>query len=1060
MKEFLSNNLELFLFNNNEEEYYALKSRLEEFVSRPDFILLQDSFQIFTREKITSDYLALRLVKDGIPSLSFRIVPYRVGLREFIEIEEESFISDFSCRLILENILQEEKGDILSKRAVREIASDLLKTWKELILAGHTDKSKVGKNKIKPEYEKTLKKFITRKKQKYTIPELLSNAVTSQKVLSGEKIRSSFGKELYLYGISEIDNIYIELLKLLSDRISIKFLLTSPLIQSVFSEKELSGKKIEEVLPSTHVLAKLLGDKKAAELISGEDTGRENTKYIFREAREVYREIECVGRDIFKIIRENEKNPAFSLPSIKIILPDDSSYIALLNNIFKSIGIPVSYTRDISRKLSPYYSAVSSLLKLISSDFDKETAFSLFYNPCFFPMPDGKNRVEIIPELWNRILSGMNVSGFLDEAHRKEEGFPASSVMTWESLWNRLNRAFLGVSGVNDYVPENDLKEEGLKFLHITSSLLHDLIGFKYDFKYPHEYARFFRIITEIYLSPEMRTHTEDHLFSLNTRVQKKIYSILSELEDSGKEFKDLKYSVPPITGAEFAEILLDALNDWSEGSHGILKQGVTVGTFRDTADPSFKYIFVLGMDENRYSPAGSNRDYLTEEEYSSTNKNDSVLKSLYNLPHIAHYNPETVTISYVSMDTIKDNVHYPAPELKMFAKSRGVKISEFAKIPLFSFLEQDSDLKENLLWEDNAVRLFEIKRREAINPEIKNLIPGWESGLSKTDSPDLLNRIVSRENTNLINSIKNYFYRPHTKEFSEVRTLHITASRLASYLVCPKKFFYEYAVRTEEEEEITGEVDSISAFHRHVILKEILTYLLFENNLTPDKILKKVFNKTKQEEGIIPFGILGTIEYDTYRNYIEQELVPFKQSLTEEGYRILPSLLGKTEPGTYYDFLLGRENNLFPISITTSSALKPKTLFTSLFNSFILQKDELILQESKEIYSVKEPFFKPAVFHFPAGDTANFYLLETPESTPDFYDQFLEHLNRNFFPASPILQNDKNKTPCSFCPINRVCLGVKSNYEPFDEIENGTTSRDNFIETLKTQKILPVKKN
>ena len=119
------------------------------------------------------------------------------------------------------------------------------------------------------------------------------------------------------------------------------------------------------------------------------------------------------------------------------------------------MGIPYSFTKDIRKKKSPYFSAVASLLKLSTSDFDKETIFSLFYNPCFYPALEDI-RIKIKPEIWNQIISRMNVSGFLDKQHKKNRGLRESNLMTWESLWNRLNSTLIGDSSEDSIAFESE----------------------------------------------------------------------------------------------------------------------------------------------------------------------------------------------------------------------------------------------------------------------------------------------------------------------------------------------------------------------------------------------------------------------------------------------------------------------------------------------------------------------------------------------------------------------------------------------------------------------------
>lgn len=146
---------------------------------------------------------------------------------------------------------------------------------------------------------------------------------------------------------------------------------------------KLNSSKLKQLIPDWHILNKFFGDKKIEEIQT--TLGIEfpeilpNADLNFYESQEAYREIEFVGREILRLIEEHKDDDAFRLTSIKLVLPaEDVNYSLLVSNVFDRIGISYSFTKDIRKKKSPYFSAVASILKLSISDFDKETIFSLF----------------------------------------------------------------------------------------------------------------------------------------------------------------------------------------------------------------------------------------------------------------------------------------------------------------------------------------------------------------------------------------------------------------------------------------------------------------------------------------------------------------------------------------------------------------------------------------------------------------------------------------------------------------------------------------------------------
>ncbi len=404
MKEFRSNNFSLHLFSDNSTLYRALQNKLETFYKKENILILRDIVRVFTRENLTTDYLSLKLVEDNIPSLLFDINPYRVIPKEFLKNKPSSdtLISDLACILLIESILVKqnlENGNRkikknnstigINKKVLRQLAGSIFQFWKESLISFSLKEEKVPSN-IKQEYDSVIRAFLKDKGNKKIEIEYLYEACASGKsqFVSESEVKEKFGEEIILYGVSEIDPLHFKILEILSSYVRISFFIPAPRIHLIHKNSSKSqNAKLKELLPDWHVLSKFLGDKKISDVEALLDFKFQETlpdsNLQFYESQEAYREIEFVAREILRLTEEHKDDDNFRLTSIKLVLPtEDVNYSLLVNNIFDRMGIPYSFTKDIRKKKSPYFSAVASLLKLSISDFDKETIFSLFYNPC------------------------------------------------------------------------------------------------------------------------------------------------------------------------------------------------------------------------------------------------------------------------------------------------------------------------------------------------------------------------------------------------------------------------------------------------------------------------------------------------------------------------------------------------------------------------------------------------------------------------------------------------------------------------------------------------------
>ncbi len=1067
MNAFRWNNFFLQLFPDNTALYLGLKKELDSFVSRENVQILKDIFRIYTRENLSRDYIALKLVEDNIPSLLFEISPYRLIASEFLckKPAPEILLSDLACILLIENILNENKSNISNKKVLRQLATDIFQFWKESLLSFSMKEDKVPSN-IKEEYDLIIRKFIKRKGKKKIELEYLYEATAGGKsnFLSKEDTVEKFGEEIILYGVSEIDPIHFKVLEILSEYTKISFFIPTPRLSLIHKDDSKIGSlKLKELLPEWSVLSKFMGDKKKSEVETLLDLKipsiPENSKFYFFESQETYREIEFVGREILSLLEENKDNE-FRLTSIKLVLPaEDLNYSLLVSNTFDRMGIPYSFTKDIRKKKSPYFSAVASLLKLSTSDFDKETIFSLFYNPCFYPALEDI-RIKIKPEIWNQIISRMNVSGFLDKQHKKNLGLRESNLMTWESLWNRLNSTLIGDSSEDSIAFESELLEEVFQFLEISSSLLQDLIGMKEDFSSLSDFSKFFKILLDTYLHPSMRYSQSDEIQRLNERGQTKVYNLLAEIESIDAELKFLFKDNIRFALEDFVDIFLGLLESWRDGDAKVLKHGVVVGELVDVIDPTFDYIYLLGLDERRFSIHSSKNDSIVMEDTIYSSRMDSALKLKNYFYHIFNQNAKRYTFSYVSLDTIKDREYYPAREIEWI---KDLVKQEFQKIPLFSYLEYKVETPSPKVFEKEAFDLIGLKKKESSLSLLKNSYPVWadNSDLALTKEVDLL---TSEKKMN--KKIKSYFLRPSfDKDHSKITAnMDLSVNKFINYLECPKKFFFDYSIRAKEEEEELGEIDSVDSLRRHVFIKEVISYL--KENSKPDinVLVRKIFNSKRQEFGEIPFGVLGKVAELEFADYIEKEIIPFyfddlrsyelyeniifneEKNKTKNVIVFSSPIVWEQKFKVNVDYIIIQGEVVYLTFLTTSKEIKNKKNILAGFATHLLDKSTLIKEELKKHFQLDKMKLAPAILHFPKNKKPSFIYGANAEIEEDTFKVFWESLKEGKFPASPM-----DSSLCEYCPVNTVCYGYQNEFFPFLELE-----RKEIIE--KSQKQFPKK--
>ncbi len=1058
MKEFRSNNFSLQLFSDNSTLYLALKSKLEYFISKENILILRDMAKVFTRENLTTDYLALKLVEDNIPSLLFEISPYRIIPKEFLKEKPSSeiLISDLACILLIESILaKQNQEDIkrkknkstprINKKVLRQLASAIFQFWKDSLISFSIKEEKVPSN-IKQEYDSIIRSFIKAKANKKIELEYLYEACAGGKsyFISETEAKEKFGEEIILYGVSEIDPLHFKILEILSSYVKISFLIPAPRIRLIHDHAKIENAKLKELLPDWNILNKFLGDKKIADINFTFPDVLPDTNLAFYESQEAYREIEFVGREILRLTEENKDKENFRLTSIKLILPaEDVNYSLLVSNIFDRMGIPYSFTKDIRKKKSPYFTAVASLLKLSISDFDKETIFSLFYNPCFFPILE-EMRLQIKPEVWNQIISKMNLSGFLDKHHKKRQGFRESNLMTWESLWTRLNSILIGDTTNESVNLETELVDEVYEFLEVSSSLLQDLIGLKEDFTNLSDYSKFFRIILDTYLHPLMRYNKTDEMERLNERGKTKINNLLSGIESIDSELSLILENNIYFALDDFVDILLTQMEAWTEGDSRVLKNGVVVGELMDVIDPSFEFVYLVGLDERRFSSYSGKHDSVVVEDAIQSMRIDSSLKLKNYFYHIFNHNAKRYTFSYVSLDTIKDREYYPARELDRILNLTHGKNSIYKKIPFFSYLEYK--MEEGNIFEKETFELINLKQQELSLSLLKTSYPDW----LENSNPRLLNEIDQLTSNNHLNKkMKSYFFRPSIdKEHLSInQNRNLSVRKFVSYMDCPKKFFYNYAVQTEEESDVTGDVDSIDALRRHLFIKEVFSYLSQDGTLNASALIEKIFSFERIESGDLPFGVLGKVAELNFKDYLDSYFIPYFHQFADQ-YKVSKQIqfhseANKTSDSIIFstpmlwnelikadaDLLLLEGDTLYLTWITTASKISDQKRIIAGFTAYLINQSEQIKKEIKDYFRLTAFKIAPAILHFPEANEPKFHQGRLVEYSEEIFRPFWNSLFRDQYPAFPM---STDKSTCEYCQMKTVCHAYHFEFIPF----------------------------
>lgn len=1018
-------NYDLSLFLDNESLYNQLKYELESRFQKSTFQLLKHIVPIYTREKISGKYYQLRLVSDNVPSLGLQFFHFKSFL-------EDLFLTEKSKDSILSN----QVATLMLAQSIKQRLNTNFKfaySQANLVLAEYIE-SIIRQTEIPTSYpyQQDIEFLKSTRNSQKLFEEYVLEMHSSSKMPNLKNFMDKYGNEIYIIGRYELDELSYRVFDLVSKKVDIKVFLTEPFFE-LLNEKA-NSLTVSDVLPEKFIVYKKYFNKKIIDLqqkqiLHNSESIKKQLNQIqfhFIQAPEIYREIDFVAKNILNQISENESNPNFLLTSIKIAIPQEMEYVIGIKNSLDSYHIPFALSTEINIRIAPYYSAVLALIELTNSNFDPNTAFSLFYNPCFYPKIMNRT-YSIQADIWWEISNQLNINEFLDKKHRKEQEFREVDLLTWQSLWLRMSKLLTNESK-EDWILDEETREAILPYIIISSSLFNDLIYWKQANLSILEHVRFFRILVQTYLSHTKNPSLAENDF-LNSYAYKRIMDLLNSLESTGDTLSH--FSSPNLKFYEFTEILLNQLQSMSDGSHDLLKRGVVVGTLRDTLESSFCTIYVLGLDERRLPSRILPTGYLQSEQEKLKIQIENKVHSLYYFQSILKQNPKQIFLSYVYQDTIKDRPYYESNEIKRLWKYiSGSDQVPWIRLPLYDYQEwTKQEIVNYLKWSPNSIKRYEKLYKMDSNFQTK--IPDWKS----------------EENTELYSvfdelsdSIYKYLNRKHSEviENKNVSINSISIQQLFNYIKCPKKFLVENVLSLEEIDSIIEETFSISSLN-HAQFTRKLVHTILDTELNQQELLSIIFNRGNRENGSIPSGILELVTKESYGQFLNN-LYEFITSLKYK-YKIYksirleknntsistqitvesPNICGLDIYGKI-DYLFLNGNLAMVGSITTAKRLNPTHQVKSIL-------DCMIIKHSPNINEfIGDRVIVPMLIHISLDK--KFDLITFPEITPQIeqiLEQYIEKCKTNIYPMSPFTTEN-----CSYCNIKHVCNGFQFSYEEF----------------------------
>lgn len=1012
MKEFHSNNVYINLFNSNREKFDFIKNKILEKSKTPNFNFLKDSLKVFVRETITAKFLNIELVREKIPSFHFQTKKFRDLLPNLFIKTDFKTISEDSCLFLFEDIIKKDLK--LNKSSASSLAKKIFSSWKESILFQETN------SKLNSEFQKIFTTFIKKKGNLYTDFEITEKKIFNNKLISKEKIIELCGKELFLYGIFELNELEFKLVQTISEFIPVYFINNQIKIELISNLDE--NLKFEEYFNSSSVLKKILPKEKISEL----KTEFNLPKINFRECQEIYREIEFVGREILRKISIKHN----SSHQFKIIVPDQINYHILVKQIFNRLNIPFATTRDISPRFSTFHQAIYSILNAIENEFEQESIFAILKNPCFAPRINDYRIFTFNREIWNQIIIQFNLDECLDATHKKELGFRESPILTWESLWKRLVEVEL-IEVEEDI--NSEIKESLVDFLRISKSLIYDLYSIKTEFKNLKHFAEFFKIFINEYLITKIKLNKEEQnqeLISANEKTKTLIFNLLNDLISISEELDSLKIE-REFSIQEFIQFVKSGLENSIFGSPNLIQSSVMISTLVDGLDPFFDEVFVLGLNENNFQNNIFSLQSFNETELIQKNKElDLKNKLLFN--YFFSFNAKEIHLSYINLDSVKDKILYPHYEYTYLEK----KLDQKRKlIPILAIEEEEMILKFESKTLNLQRRIHQINNSQ----KLTKLIPKQETDLIEIEKE--LNNFQEDE---FRERIKTYFIRKSNFQFIEEKKT-ISASALTSFTLCSKNYFFDSFLNLEGEEKSIGKIEEIKGAR----LKQIYQILIFEflnsieKSFNLNQFLDNELNTKKIEKGLAPYGILNQIEKEKLIKHISEEILPelekekyelktIKNSIIESYFTSIQIDEAKIKLKFEYYKIKNNEISFYLLSSSANEQTKTKNLILLYFSLFLFLKfaDK---EKFKDLLQIENLEFKIGILDL----AKNFQIKEITYT--EIENQVLDSCY-HFFLKSEILPKPFSFDVCNYCNYKSNCEGYQYEFAKnleLDEIHN-----------------------
>ncbi|MCB1177356.1 MAG: exodeoxyribonuclease V subunit gamma, partial [Leptospiraceae bacterium] len=935
------------------------------------------------------------------------------------------------------------------------------------------------KSSISKEMGGIIDEFKNYKKRYFTELEY-QDYLISNHFLSPERIKEITGGEIYFVGIRTIDSLLEKLIRKLGDCITVNIFLSEPNLD-LLKEDE-SGDE-SKLLSIDHILNKFkvsneiqinrINKTDSLKLYENSKSKDKSPALYFYSAGEIQREVDFFARHILGKLALNKIDKDFHLTSIKLLVPDESYYHLAIHNTFSRLSIPYAFTNEqYLKKVSPFYTAIRNLIDLILSNFEKEKAFTLFHNPCFYPsFPEesgdgeiGLRKLPLDSQKWIEFSEKISLFGYLDESHRKKLNYTDESHLTWEAFWKESVFLLLGESKISKTSINEEDYEELENFIKVSSSLFQDIIYLKEEQLTPYNFVIFFRELINVYLSVSPRFYYEDkkHLDQIKKNNEYAKNTVIRALDNILKirTTPGLKKDVF-LNISDYLFFILEELDSPSHiGDSRVLRTGIVVGTLEDTSDILFDYIYVLGLNENRVPKRGGGQEYILDKVYINELKNKTTAMSREYFYNIFNQSAKEIHLSFINKDTLKDRPLYPSRELEnLIIKYFNITnpddidkkvLDNSSKIPLFSFYEASEETTKSLFWEKEAVRMIEIKSNER-KKSLSTLSPSWEK-----DNDKLIKEYVKSVKGN--EKLKRYMFLPSEEITSNIDVdKPIILENFYKYLDCRRKYFYESLLNLESESEMETDYWTFGSLENYNFISQLIeTYLTENENFDQDKFLSSIEN--------LPYGIRGEVEIRKKKKLLEGagSFFEFLKSLEKP---ILVPIFGREhksfKPGNLFNYKTRfhseiidiREGILYIYKKTTSNSIKRKTSLKLILEYLSISDSEEILSELSNYFNSKIEKIQPVIIQIDPKNLSCktkevniFHLEELKNLLASQLKEFISPKNKYY--AQP-LPEFKDGLPCDYCDFSGVCPGYNRGFEDENSLGKELEKIVKILETL-----------